>query len=162
MIILVFFGSLASFYFSLFHQNRKKRVCKEEKTKLNYLWKIAMGLYNWRQNLLHTFDPRQKGVEIISRYTHKHILHTLCPLLYCIYIIFTYGSPREKRMSGAQPPLWQQNACKIYTHKNSVSDPDPVGSVSFGRIRIHFRQRWSGSGYQKKIVINSLTNQPKL
>ena len=33
--------------------------------------------------------------------------------------------------------------------KNSVSDPDPVGSVSLARIRIRFRKRWSGSGYQK-------------
>ena len=72
-------------------------------------------------------------MEIISRYTHKHILHTLCPLLYCIYIIFTYGSPREKRMSGAQPPLWQQNACKIYTHKGSVfSDLDPYHLAGSG------------------------------
>ena len=36
------------------------------------------------------------------------------------------------------------------------------GSVSFVRIRIRIRKRWSGSGYQKKIVINSHTNQPTL
>ena len=40
--------------------------------------------------------------------------------------------------------------------RTSVSDPDPVGSISLARIR--FRKRWSGSGYQKKIVINSHPN----
>ena len=41
---------------------------------------------------------------------------------------------------------------RINIHTISVSDPnpDPVGSVSLGRIRIHFRKRRSGSGYKKK------------
>ena len=42
---------------------------------------------------------------------------------------------------------------------SSVPDPDPVGSVSLARIRIRFRKRWSGSGHQKKIVINSHTTK---
>ena len=32
------------------------------------------------------------------------------------------------------------------TLESSVADPDPVGSVSFGRIRIRIRKRWCGSG----------------
>ena len=36
------------------------------------------------------------------------------------------------------------------------------GSVSLAQIRIRIRKHWSGSRYQKKIVINSHTNQPKL
>ena len=44
----------------------------------------------------------------------------------------------------------------------SVLDPDLVGPVSFGRIRIHFRKRWIRIRVAKKIVINSNKNQPKL
>ena len=47
------------------------------------------------------------------------------------------------------PDLKVYETFKLYIgskYENSVSDPDPVGSVSFGRIRIHFRKCWSGSG----------------